>query len=220
MRKIGLLVVGLAIVIFVNGQTIKIQGGTSISKLNWKIFNNALYDDALIGYSFFMGIDYFDKQYFNLSSNIGMLRKGGVYNTSLLSFDENAELISIGTYTEKATLDYVSLNTTIDFKYPIKEKFSPFVGVGPRFDYLVASNKIFEGFKEVNTLKNYSIGLILGAGLKYDISNFQIGLRADYYVNFTEIAHFTQIMSNFTPSSEKITANTYTINLIFGYKLK
>jgi len=79
-KKIGLLLIGLTIAIFADGQIVKIQGGTSISKLDWiwKEGNEAsLYEKTLIGYSIFAGIDYFEKQYFNLSSNMGVIREGG-----------------------------------------------------------------------------------------------------------------------------------------------
>ena len=79
MKKIGLLLIGLTFVILLNGQTIKIQGGTSISKLDWQNANQ-LNNKKLIGHSVFAGLDYFDKQYFNLSSNIGLIRKGGEYD--------------------------------------------------------------------------------------------------------------------------------------------
>ena len=68
MKKIGLLLIGLTITIFANGQIVKVQGGVSISKLDWKskgVDIPTLYDETLVGHSIFAGIDYFDKQYFN-----------------------------------------------------------------------------------------------------------------------------------------------------------
>jgi hypothetical protein len=132
MKKIGLLLIGLTIAIFANGQTLKIQGGTSISKLEWEAFNNTFFDQTLIGYSIFAGIDYFDKKYFNFSSNIGMVRRGG--KDEIQFFDEHA--LPIGYKTEKATLDYLSINTTFDVKYRIKKSVTPFISFGPRCDIL------------------------------------------------------------------------------------
>ncbi len=210
MKKIGLLVVGLTISIFVNGQIVKFQGGTSISKLDWKL-NNApsLFDETLIGCSIFAGIDYLDKQYVNLSSNIGMIRKGG--KSDILLMDQNGEPTG---KTLTSTLDYLSVNTTIDLKYPIQEKFSPFVSFGPRFDYLLNKS---QNFNEVDGLKNTSIGLILGGGLQYDISNFQVGLRADYYLDFEKIASWS---AGNDGAVGEISVNTFAINLTVGYKLK
>jgi hypothetical protein len=132
-----------------------------------------------------------------------MLRKGGKSDIQL--YDQNG--VPMGE-TLTSTLDYVSVNTTIDFKYPIQEKIFPFVSIGPRFDYLLNTSK---NFGEVdNELRNTSIGLLLGGGVKYEISNFQFGLRADYYVNFVKIASW----------SAEISVNTFAINLSVGYKLK
>ena len=217
MKKTGLLVIGLIIAILTNGQTIKIQGGTSISKLDWELKGinvDPFYKETLIGYSFFAGMDYFDKKYFNFSSNIGMIRKGGKDEIQLT--DQYGELTG-QTITEKPTLDYLSINTMIDLKYPIKEIVSPFISFGPRFDYLVSSSKHFDTLKEIDELKSTSIGLLLGGGLKYDISSLQFGLRADYYLDFTKVANWT--IEN-TGNGGEVTVNTFTINLIIGYRLK
>jgi len=206
MKKTGLLLIGMTFAILLNGQTIKIQGGTSISKLTWK---NAglLYNEKFIGHSVFAGLDYLDKQYFNISSNIGLIRKGGKYD---VYFDSD-EVV-----TEEPILDYLSINTTIDFKYSIKEKFTPFIDVGPRVDFLINS-KHFDIIENIGELKNTSVGLILGGGLKYDMSKLQFGLRADYYLDFTKVADWS-IES--TGNSGVVTVNTFTVNLTIGYKLK
>ena len=215
MKKIVLLLVGLTITIFANGQIVKVQGGTSISEIDWKLngFNSGLFNEKLIGYSIFAGIDYFDKQCFNLSSNIGVIRTGG---KNKIQFTDQSAL-PIQALIEKATLDYLSINTTIDFKYRMKKTIFPFISFGPRFDYLLNSSKYFDVLDEFGGLKSISIGLILGAGIKYDISNLQIGLRADYYLNFTKVADWTIENSG---DGGKISVNTFTINLSIGYRLK
>jgi hypothetical protein len=67
-----------------------------------------------------------------------------------------------------------------------------------------------------NELKNTLFGLILGGGVKYDISNLQLGLRADYYFDFTKIADYK---NEETGIRGETTVNTFTINLIVGYRL-
>ena len=217
MKKTGLLLIGLIIVILTNGQTLKIQTGTSFSKLDWQLKGvniDPIYDETLIGYSVFAGVDYYDKQYFNLSSNIGMVRKGGKNEIQLTFAD--GELTN-ETFTEKPTLDYLSINTMIDIKYRIKEKVAPFLSLGPRVDFLIKSSKDFDVLEELDGLKKYSIGLLMGGGLKYDFSNLQVGLRADYYLDFTKVADWT-IES--TGNGGEVTVNTFTINLTIGYRLK
>jgi len=216
MKKIGLLLIGLTITVITNGQILKIQGGTSISTLDWKLngIDVRAFEKTLIGYSFFAGIDYLDKQYFNLSSNIGMVRKGGKGTIPLMSIGGDI----ITEYIEKATLDYLTINTTIDFKYPVKETIYPFISFGPRFDYLLCSSNLFNAISEFDGMKSTSIGIILGGGLKYDISNLQFGLRADYYLNFSDkVAEWT---INSAGDGGQVFVNAFTINLTIGYRLK
>jgi hypothetical protein len=216
MKKIGLLLIGLTIAVLLNAQTINIQGGTSFSKLDWELKGinvDPFLTETLIGYSFFAGLDYLDKQYFNLSSNIGMIRKGGKGEVELTNI--NGDLTD-ETVTVKPNLDYFSINTTFDLKYRIKEAVSPFISIGPRLDYLVSSSKMFDDLKDMDELNNVAIGLILGGGLKYDYSNLQFGLRADYYIDFTKVADWKIEETN---TEGEVTVNTFTINLTIGYKL-
>ena len=217
MRKIGLILTGLMIYSLTFGQILKVQVGTSISQLDWKfkgINIDPLYDKMLTSYSVLAGLDYMDKKYINISSNVGIIRKGGKSETKLV---DQSGLYTGETIVEKPTLDYLSINTTIDLKYKIKEAFSPFVSFGPRFDYLINSSKYFDNLKDLNELKSTSIGLILGGGFKYDMSKIQLGLRADYYLDFTKIADWTIAQSS---RGGEVTVKTFTINLTIGYKLK
>jgi hypothetical protein len=197
------------------GQIVNFQGGTSISKLDWEINNmgNDYFNEPIVGYSFFLGIDYCNNNYFNLSSNIGALRKGG---SSTMTFTSDPNDPGITT-TETAKLDYISFNTTLDLKYPIKERFIPFISVGPRLDYLANYSKEFDGINDLDALNKFTFGMLLGGGLKYNLSQFQLGVRADYYLNFNQIAEWPVAIGNL---GGKINDNTYTINLSIGYKLK
>ena len=219
MKKIGLLLIGLTITIFANGQIVKIQGGTSFSQLDLKLdlIDGGVYrnNETMIGYSTFAGIDYLDKKYFNLSSNIGMIRKRGRGAVPHTGYGGD-------TYfglSEKLSLDYLSVNTTMDFKYPIQKSIYPFISFGPRFDYLLHSNNRPPAFaSHFDAIKKASFGLILGGGLKYDISNLQFGLRADYYFDFSKkIAEWPDYE---TGSVCDILVNVFTINLSIGYRLK
>ena len=217
MKKIGLFLIGLTITVFANGQIVKIQGGPSFSQLDLKFnrIDGGVYrnNETMIGYSIFAGIDYMDKKYFNLSSNIGMIRKRG---RGVHSYDYGSGW-QYG-LSEKLSLDYLSLNTTIDFKYPIK-KISPFISFGPRFDYLLHSNNYPPQFaSHFDDIKNASFGFILGGGLKYDISKLQFGLRADYYLDFSK--KIAELPDYDTGNVCDVLINAFTINLSIGYRLK
>jgi len=217
MKKTIFILIGLTLTILTNGQVLKVQGGTSISNLDWNLNWSdigSFYTETLVGYSFFAGIDYFDKQYFNLSSNIGLIRKGG--KAEVTPVDQNGEPTG-ETIIDKPILDYLSINTTVDIKYRIKETITPFISFGPRLDYLVNSSEQFDGLKEFDELNSTSAGLLLGGGIKYDISKIQFGLRADYYLDFTKVADWT--IEN-TENIGEVTVNTFTINLSLGFRLK
>lgn len=214
MKQLKLLVLGLLLSNLSFGQILKIQTGTSFSNLDWKIgnFDLELFNETLIGYSVFAGMDYFDKTYFNISSNLGFIRKGGKGTFTFMN--ELGE--PIDEITETAKLEYLSVNTTLDLKYPIKGKIIPFITVGPRFDYLTSYNKELDGLNEIDALERYNVGLILGGGIKYDLSKIQIGLRADYYLNFNKVADWPSETGNIGGT---VTDKTMSINLSIGYKL-
>ncbi|MDR2039520.1 MAG: PorT family protein [Bacteroidales bacterium] len=214
MKNLKLLVLGLFLSNLTFGQVVKIQTGTTFSKLDWVIGNSAfaLFNETLVGYSIFAGMDYFEKKYFNLSSNLGFIQKGGKETHSLRN--ESGDFLK---KTINAKLDYITINTVLDIKYPIKNNISPFISFGPRFDYLINYDEVFDGLNEMDALKKYSIGLILGGGLKYDLSKIQIGLRADYYLNFHKITDIpTQLPENL---GCKINDKTVILNLIIGFRL-
>ncbi len=147
------------------GQLLKIQSGISISNLDWKLGSyDWKYDnEKLIGYSFSVGLDYLDKKYYNLSSNITLLKKGGKVTATAENVSDRILQVN---------MDYLSLNTTFELKYPIRNKITPFISYGPRLDMLL--NEMY-----LTNYNKYNYGLLLGGGLKYDINRIQIGFRMD-----------------------------------------
>jgi len=216
MEKLVLIITILLCTSLTYGQIIKIQGGLSISSIDWELKNinaSPIFDDNLLGYSIFAGIDYMDNKYYNLSSNIGLIKKGGKDELQLVDADFE---FTGDSKVMKPTLEYLTLNTLFEVKYSIKEIVSPFISFGPRIDYLVKSSKEFDSLEEMNELKSISIGMILGGGLKYDFNKIQFGIRYDYNLNFNKIAEWKVETSNI---SGQITDNTFTINMTIGYKL-
>lgn len=150
-----------------------------------------------------------------LSSNIGFVSKGGKEDILIIDMYKIPE----ETITIKAHLDYISFNTVVEIKYPITDVLSPFISLGPRFDYLIGKNSSEKGFLEgiKNDIKKYNYGLIIGGGLKYDLSKIQIGVQAHYYVNFIKVVDNPPTGNSFGLS---INDNTTSINFTLGYKLK
>lgn len=210
------LVFGLAIKNLTFAQTINIQAGISTSKINW-ISNSRVrnlytsFDEPIKSYTILVGIDYLDKRYVNLSSNFGIIRKGGKDVTKI--YDQNG-IYTGENYTKEAKLDYLSINTSFEFKYPIASSIYPFIGIGSRLDFLINHSDDFNDFKDYDKLKNIIPGILLGGGMKYEFDNFNIGLRSDYYIDLIKVANW-QTSHPFLKGGE-VTMKTLTINLIFG----
>jgi hypothetical protein len=223
MRRLVLIFIGCLISGLTYGQILKIQTGVAISSLHARsefmgnVFTKQY--DPLIGNSLFLGLEYLDKKYYSLSTNIGYLRKG--------STEEYQQVNQAGEWVKKErkqALDYVSINTMVDIKYPLQEKIIPFISLGPRIDYLLDDTydglMINEGINEDTGLNSFNYGMLLGGGITYDVSKFKIGLRSDYYLNAKQVVERPEhVTSAGGYSRYDVKDKTYTVNLIFGFKL-
>lgn len=199
-------------------QTLSVQNGICVSNVDWKISgygSNVGVSESkpLIGYSFFTGLDYWNKKYFQLSSNLGVLQKGWKTEHTLTNHFGTV----MGTETIKTKLNYVSINSLLNFKIPINDKIRPFIGIGPRFDYLFFSDADFDFYSQTNSLSKTSYGLISGVGITFNFSIIQLGLRADYYTNFNTLVDWKNESAGL---SQNATIRNITINFMFGLKLR
>jgi hypothetical protein len=218
MRKLIIICAGLFLTIgFSTGQIVKLQIGR-----NWSILGDGKstqsfdplkgFDEPFPGYSVFIGIDYLNLKFFNLSSNLGYILKKGEQSYISLRPNGGSDLV-----TNKTNLGYLSINTTIDMKYPIRNLLIPFISLGPRLDYLI-SNKSESRW---DILKSSVFGITMGGGLKYNISKMQIGLRFDHYFNFNKNSELRE-MPSYTGfiSAVPITEKTSLLSISIAYKLK
>jgi hypothetical protein len=158
------------------------------------------YRKDLIGYSEFVGMDYFDKKYVDISANLGVISKGGTDpNQSEKRFSQ--------------ILNYASINTIINLKYPIADKLIPYVNIGSSTDILFYNNQyhIISPKKTDYNFHRITFTFLFGGGLKYDFNKYQIGFLYERYANLLKIAHIPAYDMYVTAS---------TINLTVGYKLK
>lgn len=215
MKRIGISLLLFLFAAFAQAQTFNIQAGTSVSKLNWELSTlstKSIYNKTLLSYSVLVGVNYIDKKYFNLSTNMGVLKRGGKADRYMN--DKDGKLIGEPTR-EKPALDYFTFNTTIDLKYPLNDKLVSFVSFGPRVDYLLNSSNHFNILSNMNELEDVLVGALIGGGVRYTKSNMQYGLRVDYYADLTNPAEWT--VGN---ASGKVSLNTLTVNCTVGYRLK
>jgi len=209
MKQLKILSAAILICPFLFGQTLKIQTGVSSSNLDWQISSLDWKHENknLVGIPISIGLDYFQKKHFNISSNLGFLKKGGTVTlkapqqvlTSGITIGDDY----LSDQVTGANLDYLSFNTTCDFSYPLKNNITPFIGIGPRIDLLLNNEEIYN---------KYSYGLLFGGGLKYNIKKIQVGIRCDYYLNINNIYKTEQYGT--------LRDKTFTTNIIIGYRLK
>ena len=90
------------------------------------------------------------------------------------------------------------------------------MSAGPRVDLLYSYDRHIRSISDINALNKVSAGLLLGGGCTVNIQNFQVGLRADYYLNLNKVADWSPTPTNL---GGQIKSNTITLNLSVGYRL-
>jgi hypothetical protein len=188
---------------------LNVQGGVSFSKLDSRIgsAHTTFLDQTRTDASFFAGLEYLEKKHWSISSNVGFLRKGG--KEPWWVYDFNGNLIS--TTTAFARFDYLSVNTTFNFKYPIKERWIPFLSIGPRVDFLLDHDHFFPYFETPGVVRKQSYGLVAAAGIRYQFPRFQVGLKGDHLFSFNKLAAIGQ---------ETNQVNVSMVSLTFGVRFK
>lgn len=213
MKLKSILVVILLVQSFVGAsQVINIKSGVSVSNLNWIAGPiGAIYKEKLLGYSLFAGVDYFNHDFYNLSFNAGVLRKGG--SDEFFYTDEEGNII--GSHKVKAYLDYVSLNCLFEVKYPLNN-ILPYVSLGPHYDFTFSHSNEIKVIEEVDGLNKFAFGVLCGGGLKYDLTKLQLGIGALYMLDVTKIGEWTIESTGY---KGEVTDNTFTVHVSIGYKL-
>lgn len=192
MRYLLLSILLLTSFSFLTSQTtLRLQGGVSFSDMNVQLGNNTLQqaNQRYIGYAAYLGIDYLDKKFFNLATNVGIIQRGG--RDSIPFFDANGQYNGQFSQTDYF-MDYISLNTLVELKIPIAKVFIPFVSAGPRVEYLVRNHQSLNNLNKNDIVNNFNYGLLLGGGIKFKLNRIYIGARADYYFDFDEVADWKQ----------------------------
>ena len=224
MKSVVLIIIGCLISNFTYGQVLRVQAGISVSSLHARseFQGNVLTKqyEPLIGHSLFLGLDYLVKKHYSLSSNIGFIRKGSTEEYRRVN--ESGEWVDA---TRRETLNYFSINTLLDVKYPIREKMIPYVSVGPRVDFLLddtyGSEFLIGGvFRKSDFLNSYNYGLLLGGGATYNFPKFNIGLRGDYYINAKDVVNSPERATyKGHYSSYDLKDKTFTVNMLIGYNI-
>jgi hypothetical protein len=210
MRQTGIILIAMVFTSCAFAQrTFNIQAGTSISKIYWDEGDRQEHGEYSAGVSVFAGLDYLHTRRYNLSTNFGYIRKGTKEIIRLVP--ENIA----GNSLVEPVFDYLSFNTKVDLKCLSLAHITSVASLGPRIDYLISRENVEIISSTIGKMRKTSIGLIAGAGLKYDLPKYEIGLRGDYYLNFMGLTKLppSRIIGG------QLFDKTFTVNLTFGFKL-
>lgn len=201
-RKIMWLVIVLVfLALNVKAQVIKIENGFAITDLKIKNSSN----DWVYPYQVSLGLDYMDREWYGLSSQIGFLRKGtgGIINRT-------GEWGEAGTE-HKLQLDYLTMNTTFRIKTPSVKTFVGYLGCGPRVDvFLKGRMKPNVSDFEVKGMHKLIAGLKVEAGFYGQFDRMQVGLNFGYLPSFVK---------PYGGKNSGIKDRTFTLGLVVGYVL-
>lgn len=207
---VGLVCLLLCLSPAMKGQVIRLDGGVAFSKLmsrGVKGFDQ--YDRKVMPFQMSVGVEYLDKELFNLSSSVGYIRKGGkskIYET--------IDAVEPTVYADY--LDYVTMNTLFVLKRSVRRE-TYYVGGGPRLDVKVGYHPglpIDEDLS-MNKFRPLVFGLKCELGFWYDLTDrYRLG------VNFSYLPSFTKTWKPVADDAAiKLGDRTFTLGLSLGYRL-
>lgn len=199
-----------------NGQMLKVEGGMAFSKLRTQgLDGNQLFDKSIKPFQMSVGVEYLEKEHFNLSSSIGYLRTGGK-NKVIIAGGDGGILNSNFNY--KYFIDYLTVNTLFNIKQ-INNRTIYYIGIGPRLDFKLGSREnIYEDMDylegkrpELNTV---IFGLKCEVGFWYDLGDkFRLGANVAYLPSFTK-AWTSPVAPDVT-----MTTRSFNLGVSLGYIL-
>lgn len=158
-------------------QVIKFNNGLLVTKTTNKKGN--FMGENITTYTVSLGIDYFEHDYYYLSSEVGYIKLGTKGNNTYT--DNKHTPVS-------ETWDNLQFNTTFRVRYPIKTLFV-YLGGGPKIDLLLGNQKFNPKFLQgIPGLNRANMGVKTEIGVAYDIKKIRIGLNYSYNFNFKSVA--------------------------------
>jgi hypothetical protein len=185
--KIFILTFGLLIVsIFAKSQimnSISVYYGISRSDLNLNYsepYFNSTNSSMKSITGFYSGINFesFGAKYLAMDTGIGFYQKGG-----LNGFIQEGDG---GVHSLTWNLDYLTIDTKLKAKYRYKN-ISPYLLIGPRFDYLLKSSSEFRKYVVYSDVNKINYGIRYGIGIQYFIDKLFVGISWEDNVNFNSV---------------------------------
>lgn len=178
----------------------KVEGGVGFSSMHGMDWFN----EAVHPFYFTVGAEYLDRDWFHLSSNVGVVRKGGkdeLWN----SLDEVSDWSLMGTF--------LTLNTLFDVKKVSYDGYTFYAGAGPALNIKVGkSEKSSSKLHDESTGFDFNpvhLGVRCEIGVKKDFKRTALGLVASYQTALTSY------VKNFSDLRDR----TFTLGLTFDFML-
>ena len=213
---VWLVVLLLGFVATASAQMLKVEGGMAFSKLRTKGLNGGqIFDKSVKPFQMSVGLEYWDKEQFNLSSSIGYLRTGG--RNKVVIGDEDGGILDPD-FKHKYFVDYLTVNTLFNIKQT-NHRQTYYFGIGPRLDFKVGSkDNSSKGVEYVNgkmpELNTVVFGLKCEAGIWFDLDDhFRLGANVSYLPSFTK-AWTSPVAPDVT-----MTTRSFTLGVSLGYVL-
>ncbi len=202
---------------FTSAQSVKLTLGPTFSKMEWKnsMSNNTLFDENYTGFTSMLGVDYLKSKFFFLSSNLGYSNYGGKGTIHVTTQTGEPWITEME---QKTSLHMLSINTLAHIKFSFGS-LTPFLGLGPRLDYLVSYEEevsLLKQFEDDGGLNRVLFGINSTAGLQYQVRSFEFGLLFQYNYNFNNMVDYT---SQWDVTNE-IELGVFIVALSVGYQLK
>ncbi len=206
-------------------QTLHVRAGVSYATLDWKFLNptgpsEEQYKDPLVGYAIGLGLEYFDKGLFSLSSDVWLYRSGGQYTS-----EEKAQKQNFTFRFEDADqiqVDYASFSTCVNIN-PINGKTKLQFQLGPRVDFILSGTdkEPLKFVKERDGLSRVNYGFNLGLGLYRVTEKWEYGVHALWLNRLKKLADLEGAV---TPralfAGAEASEQVFLLQLSLGYHLK
>lgn len=201
------------------GQTLRLDLGTSYSKLDWKYrvySDEQQYKSPKMGYVLSAGLEYLQKKYISITSNLSIYQTGGKFAS-----DEQINTYDIPS-PDKISIEYVSIGSNLNFN-PINDKIKLQLSIGPRLDYIIGGiNKDpLKWVDKYDGINKLNWGLTAGIGLYYRLRKCDIGLQAQFINHMEKLADLKPVIGqSLLRAGADAKEQIFIMGASLGYKLR
>lgn len=157
---------------------VKMEGGVGFSSMRGMDW----FDEVVHPFYFTVGAEYLDRGWFHLSSNVGVVRKGGKDSDLSISYDPMDT--EMGPWSLMGT--FLTLNTLFDIKKVSSDGYTFYAGAGPCLNIKVGE-KYKSAFDDIEStdFNPVHLGVRCELGVKKDFKRTALGLVASYQTALT-----------------------------------